>query len=105
MASDLPTDQNFWTVAVAIGGAIFGVIGTLIGHLFRSRASMAALVDSRIRILIDGYERRIVDLRTEIKSLEGKIDDLSSRLDETNRAVEICGACGKFVKAKHLGLG
>jgi len=37
---------------------------------------MAALVDSRIRMLIDGYERRIADLQEEIQRLEAKVDAL-----------------------------
>jgi uncharacterized small protein (DUF1192 family) len=75
------SDQGFWTVAAAICGAM-GAIGTSICQLFRSRASMAALVDARIRMLIDGYERRIADLQDEIQRLEGKVDALTNALVE-----------------------
>jgi phosphate uptake regulator len=100
MASDIPNDQGFWAIAAAVCGAIIGSFGTTIGHLFRSRASMAALVDARIRMLIDGYERRIGDLQEEIKRLEDKVDALSTQLEETQRAIEICDECGKLVKVK-----
>ncbi|HXW72380.1 MAG TPA: bZIP transcription factor [Methylocella sp.] len=76
MPSDMPSDQSFWTVTAAVCGAFVGSIGTIIGHLVRGRASMAALVDSRIRMLIDGYERRIADLQEEIQRLEAKVDAL-----------------------------
>jgi hypothetical protein len=76
------SDQGFWTVAAAICGAIVGAFGTTLGQLFRSRASMAALVDARIRMLIDGYERRVADLQDEIRRLEGKVDALTNALEE-----------------------
>ena len=76
------SDQGFWTVVIAICGAIVGAIGTTLGQLFRSRASMAALVDARIRMLIGGYERRIAGLQDEIRRLEGKVDALTSALEE-----------------------
>jgi flagellar biosynthesis chaperone FliJ len=43
---------------------------------------MAALVDARIRMLIDGYERRIADLQDEIQRFEGKVDALTNALVE-----------------------
>ncbi len=76
------SDQGFWNVAAAICGAIVGAFGTTLGQLFRSRASMAALVDARIRMLIDGYELRIADLQDEIRRLESKVDALTNALEE-----------------------
>jgi hypothetical protein len=76
------SDQWFWNVAAAICGAIVGAFGTTFGQLFRSRASMAALVDARIRLLIDGYELRIADLQDEIRRLESKVDALTNALEE-----------------------
>ncbi len=81
MAADVG-DSNYWAALTGIGGLVVGSIGTALGHLFNSRASMAALVDARIRMLIDGYERRIVDLQDEIRRLEGKVDALTATLDE-----------------------
>ncbi|HUI19923.1 MAG TPA: hypothetical protein VLZ74_02610 [Methylocella sp.] len=81
MASDVG-DSNYWAALTGIGGLVIGAVGTALGHLFNSRASMAALVDARIRILIDGYERRIADLQDEIGRLEGKVDGLTTTLEE-----------------------
>ena len=75
-------DQGFWTVIAAICGAWIGAIGSTLGNLFRSRVSMAALVDSRIRLIIDSYEKRISGLQDEIRRLEGKIDALTKALNE-----------------------
>jgi hypothetical protein len=93
MASEIPTDQNIWTVVAAVVGALIGSIGTMFGHLFRSRASMAALVDARIRLLIDGYERRISDLQDEIRRLEGKVDALTNALEEERMRSELSPQC------------
>ena len=46
---------------------------------------MAALVDARIRMLIEGYEKRIADLQNEIRKLETKVDALTVALDEERR--------------------
>ncbi|HUB63152.1 MAG TPA: hypothetical protein VL996_01670 [Methylocella sp.] len=66
-------------------GAAVGACSTALGNIFRSRASMAALVDARIRILIEGYEKRIADLQNEIRKLETKVDALTVALDEERR--------------------
>ncbi len=94
-----PLDSSFWTVVAAIGAAAITWGATTIGHLFQSRASMAALVDARIRTLIDGYERRIADLQGEIRILEGKVDALGSQLEKTELSIERCDSCGKWVRA------
>lgn len=82
------SEQGFWTVAAAICGAVVGAIGSTLAQLFKNRASMAALVDARIRMLIDGYERRIIDLQDEIRRLEGKIDALTKALEEERARIE-----------------
>ncbi|HUB64376.1 MAG TPA: hypothetical protein VL996_08015 [Methylocella sp.] len=81
MATEIP-DQGYWTVVAAICGAAIGAGGTALNNIFRSRSSMAALVDARIRMLIDGYEKRIADLQDEIRRLEGKVDALTNVLEE-----------------------
>jgi hypothetical protein len=35
---------------------------------------MSSLIDARIRILIDGYEKRIAELQQEVIKLEQKLD-------------------------------
>ena len=84
MSSD--PDTTFWAIIAGMSGTVVGVIITAIGHLFQSHASMAQLVDARIRILIEGYENRIVDLQEEIRRLEVKVDALTKTLqDERSR--------------------
>jgi uncharacterized small protein (DUF1192 family) len=75
-------DQAWWNIFIAGCSFAGGSLLTFLGHLFQSRASMAALVDARIRLLIKGYESRIADLQDEIKRLEDKVDALTKALDE-----------------------
>jgi hypothetical protein len=62
-------------------GGIFGSISTVIIALVRYRGSMSSLIDARIRILIESYEKRIVDLQDEIVKLQQKIDTLTGALE------------------------
>ncbi|MCI0734795.1 MAG: hypothetical protein L0Y50_00715 [Beijerinckiaceae bacterium] len=77
-------DSNFWgTLGVAGMGAALGVIGTVLTALINKQHPMAALVYARIRLLIDGYERRIVELEAEIAKLEQKVDALTKDLERS----------------------
>jgi hypothetical protein len=74
---------NLWSTVGAGGfGALIGVAGTILTAMINRQPPMAAMIDARIRTLIEGYERRISDLRHEITKLEGKIDALTRALDE-----------------------
>jgi Skp family chaperone for outer membrane proteins len=79
------TDGNIWNTLGAGGlGAMIGIIGTILTAVINRQAPMAALVDARIRMLIEGYESRINDLQEEIAKLETKIDALTSALNEAH---------------------
>lgn len=79
------TDGTIWNTLGAGGlGAIIGVIGTILTAMINRQAPMAALVDARIRMLIEGYESRINDLQEEIAKLEAKIDALTLALNEAH---------------------
>lgn len=81
------TDGNgdIWTTLGAAGlGAAIGVIGTILTALINRQPPMAAMIDARIRILIDGYEKRISELQHEIEKLEHKIDGLTEALARQN---------------------
>lgn len=76
------TDGNFWATIGAAGiGGIIGVVGTIVTALINRQQPMAALVDARIRMLIEGYERRINELQGEILKLEQKVDALTQELE------------------------
>jgi HAMP domain-containing protein len=62
------------------GGVLIGAVGTIIVALINQQAPLAALVDARIRVLIEGYEKRIDELKDEIIRLEGKVEELTREL-------------------------
>lgn len=74
---------NLGTAAVAGIGAIIGIIGTILTALINKQHPMAALVDARIRLLIEGYERKINELQAEITVLELKVDALTKELQRS----------------------
>ncbi len=43
---------------------------------------MASLIDARIRILIESYEKRIAAMQDEIVKLEEKVDALTAALED-----------------------
>lgn len=74
---------GLWSTVGAGGfGALIGVAGTILTAMINRQPPMVAMIDARIRTLIEGYERRISDLQREIAKLEGKIDALTRALDE-----------------------
>jgi hypothetical protein len=77
-------DGSTWeTIGVAGIGAAVGIIGTIFTALINKQHPMAALVDARIRLLIEGYERRINELQSEIAMLELKVDALTKELERS----------------------
>lgn len=77
-------DSSIWgTLSVAGVGAALGVLGTILTALINRQQPMAALVDARIRLLIERYERRIIELEAEIAKLEQKVNALTKDLDRS----------------------
>lgn len=77
------SSDSFWSTLGAGGfGALIGVIGTIATAMINRQPPMAAMIDARIRTLIEGYEKRISDLQHEIAKLENKIDALTKALDD-----------------------
>jgi predicted RNase H-like nuclease (RuvC/YqgF family) len=66
-------------------GAILGSLAIIIAALIKRQSPMAALIDARIRTLIEGYERRIDDLRQQIEKLESKVDSLTQALEDARQ--------------------
>jgi predicted nucleic acid-binding protein len=67
--------DNTWTTIIAgLCGALIGVVGTILTAFINRKPALATVVDTRIRVLIEAYERTIGELRMEIGKLEMKID-------------------------------
>ncbi len=76
-------DGDMWNNLLSgSAGAVLGILGTVIVALINRQPPMAALIDARIRTLIEGYEIHISDLQTEIRKLEAKVDGLTKALEE-----------------------
>jgi hypothetical protein len=76
-------DGDIWyNLLSGSAGAVLGIFGTIIVALINRQPPMAALIDARIRMLIEGYEKHISDLRTEIRKLEMKVDALTKALEQ-----------------------
>ncbi len=76
-------EGDIWTAVGAGGlGTALGILGTIIVALINRQPPMAALIDSRIRTLIEGYEKHVDDLQREIRKLERKVDALTRALEE-----------------------
>lgn len=93
------TDSNgeIWSTLGAGGfGAAIGVIGTILTAMINRQPPMAALIDARIRTLIEGYEKRINDLQHEIAKLEAKIDALTRSQHDPYK---VCGLGDDLTKS------
>jgi hypothetical protein len=55
-------------------GTLAGAIATILSALINRQPTLAAVLDSRIAIVMQIYERTIGELRTEICRLQEKID-------------------------------
>lgn len=76
-------DGDMWNNLLSgSAGAVLGILGTVIVALINRQPPMAALIDARIRMLIEGYEKHINDLQTEIRKLETKVDALTDALEQ-----------------------
>jgi hypothetical protein len=68
------TDSAYFSATAWAGiGGLIGVIGTIIVALVNKQPPMAALIDARIRLLIEKYEYRIAEL-------EDRVEDLTQEL-------------------------
>ncbi len=78
-------DGDMWNNLLSgSAGAVLGILGTVIVALINRQPPMAALIDARIRTLIEGYEKHISDLQAEIRKLEAKVDGLTRSLEEAH---------------------
>jgi peptidoglycan hydrolase CwlO-like protein len=65
----------FWATFIAgLFGTLVAAIATIFAALINRKPSLAAVIDARIRVLIETYEKTIAELRSEVGKLESKID-------------------------------
>lgn len=77
------SEDGIWnSLGSGLLGAALGVLGTVIVALINRQPPMAAIIDARIRTLIEGYEKHVNDLRMEIGKLEAKVNALTKALEE-----------------------
>src|SRR5271163_745468 len=75
-------DTIWATVAAGVCGTLIGASATIFAALINRKPALAAVVDARIRVLIEVYEKTIGELRGEIGKLEMKIDVYEKTIHE-----------------------
>jgi peptidoglycan hydrolase CwlO-like protein len=75
--------NSVWiTLSAGVVGALIGAVATIVAAVITRQPSLTAVVDDRIRVLLEHYERTIKELRGEIAQLESKVDYLSAELNK-----------------------
>lgn len=75
--------NSIWmTLSAGVVGALIGAVATIIAAVISRQPTLTAVVDDRIRVLLEHYERTIKELRGEIAQLESKVDFLTTELNK-----------------------
>ncbi len=75
--------NSVWvTLSAGVVGAMIGAVATVVAAMISRQPTLTAVVDDRIRVLLEHYERTIRELRGEIAQLESKVDVLSAELNK-----------------------
>ncbi len=75
--------SSVWTtLSAGVIGALIGAVATIVAAMISRQPTLTAVVDDRIRVLLEIYERTIKELRCEIAQLENKVDFLSTELNK-----------------------
>ncbi len=69
-------------------GALIGAAATIIAAVISRQPTLTAVVDDRIRVILDIYETTIRDLRAEVAQLESKVDFLTAELQKVRSVRE-----------------
>jgi hypothetical protein len=81
--------NSVWVpLSAGVVGALIGAIATIVAAMISRQPTLTAVVDDRIRVLFDIYERTIKELRGEIAQLECKVDFLTTELRKVQPAHE-----------------
>lgn len=75
--------NSVWiTLSAGVVGALIGAAATIAAAMISRQPTLTAVVDDRIRVLLEHYERTIRELRGEIAQLESKVDFLTTELNK-----------------------
>ncbi len=75
--------NSVWiTLSAGVVGALIGAAGTIAAAMISRQPTLTSVVDDRIRVLLEHYERTIRELRGEIAQLESKVDFLTTELNK-----------------------
>lgn len=73
--------NSVWVpLSAGVFGALIGAVATIAAAMISRQPTLTAVVDERIRVLFDIYERTIKELRNEVAQLESKVDLLTAEL-------------------------
>ncbi len=84
------SDSIWMTLSAGVSGALIGAAATIAAALISRQPTLTAVVDERIRVLLEHYERTIRDLRAEVAELERKVDCLSAELAKATQEHIVC---------------
>ncbi len=74
------SDSIWMTLSAGISGALIGAAATITAALITRQPTLTDVIDGRIKVLLETYERTIRDLRAEVERLEDKVECLSTEL-------------------------
>ena len=75
--------DGYWaTIIAGLCGTLVGAFATVASAFVNRKPTLAAVVDTRIRVLIEAYEKTIGELRNQIGKLETKIDVYENKIQE-----------------------
>jgi hypothetical protein len=75
--------NSVWiTLSAGVVGALIGAVATVVAAMISRQPTLTAVVDDRIRVLLEHYEKTIREFRGEIAQLESKVDVLSAELNK-----------------------
>jgi septal ring factor EnvC (AmiA/AmiB activator) len=94
------TFDGFWITFVAgLFGTLIGSIATIIAAMISRQPTLATVIDARIAVLMQIYEKKIGELRAEIGRLEEKIDvyertirDLRDHISQLETKIDVLKA-------------
>jgi len=70
------------TLSAGVVGALIGAVATIVAAVIGRQPALTAVVDNRIRVLLEIYEKTIKESRCEIAQLESKVDFLTRELNK-----------------------